>query len=101
MAVKSREEIIAQINARIGEDKSDEAIALIEDVTDTFTDLESKVSGDGKDWKSEAERIDKEWREKYIARFSSGSEDDNSLLGSKGGTEKQYTFDKLFSEKEN
>lgn len=101
MAVKSREEILSQINARIGEDNSDEALALIEDVTDTLTDLETRASGDGKDWKAEAERIDKEWREKYRARFSSGSSEEDNTLGSNGGTEKQYTFDKLFNEKEN
>lgn len=38
MAVRTREEIIAQISARMGDDTSDEAIALIEDVTDTLSD---------------------------------------------------------------
>ena len=96
MAVKSREEIIAEINARIGEDNSDEALALIENVTDTLVDLETRANGDGKDWKAEAEKIDKEWREKYRARFSSGSAEDDTLLGSNGVAEKTYTFDKLF-----
>lgn len=101
MAVKSREEILASISATMGENSSDEVIALIEDVTDTFADLETRANGDGKDWEAEAKRIDKEWRDKYIARFSSGSTDEDDLLSSKGGTEKQYTFDKLFNEKEN
>lgn len=99
MAVRSKDEIIAQLSARLGEDNSDEALALIEDVTDTLDDL-SSVGDDGKDWKAEAERIDKEWREKYKARFTSGSEKDDTNLGSKGEPPKVITFDDLFKEKE-
>ena len=97
MAVKSREEILNQINARIGDDNSDEALTLIEDVTDTFAELESRANGDGTDWKAEAERIEKEWRKKYRERFSSGSSNEDDSIDSNGDTNKKYTFDKLFS----
>ena len=100
MAVRTREQIIAQISARIGDDKSDEAIALMEDVTDTLSELESKVSGDGKDWKAEAERIDKEWREKYISRFSGGSSNDDDVNEPNADEPKSYSFENLFSEGE-
>ena len=96
MAVRTREEIIADISARCGADNSDEVIALIEDVTDTFSDLEQRASGDGKDWKAEAERIDKEWREKYVARFTSGGSDDDDIGGQSNEDKKDYSFDKLF-----
>ena len=99
MAVRSKEEIISQISSRIGTDTSDEAIALIEDVTDTLDDYEARVNGDGTDWKAEAERIDKEWREKYVARFTNGSVEDDDLTDDKGG-EKEYTYENLFKEKE-
>lgn len=69
MAIKTKEELLEAIRSRIGEDSSDETIAFLEDVTDTFTDLETKAKGDGKDWKAEAERIDSEWRIKYRDRF--------------------------------
>lgn len=100
MAVKSREEIVAQLSARIGADTSDDAIALIEDVTDTLSDLETKATGDGKDWKSEAERIDREWREKYIARFSGNGDDDEQDNLPKPRERKPLSFDELFKEKE-
>lgn len=100
MAVRSREEIIAEINARVGADNSDEAIALIEDVTDTLADLETRANGDGTDWKAEAERIDKEWREKYRARFSSNSGEDDDINLSKQGAGKDYSFEKLFKQGE-
>ena len=99
MAVRSKDEIIAQLSAKLGEDSSDEALALIEDVTDTLDTLSGENS-DGKDWKAEAERIDKEWREKYKARFTSGSKEDDTNLGSKGEPPKVITFDDLFKEKE-
>lgn len=98
MAVRSREEILSNLTPLLG-DNSDTAISLVEDITDTFTDLENKVKGDGKDWKAEAERIDKEWREKYVKRFTSGpTEDEPKPIV--GGGEKKYTYENLFKEKE-
>lgn len=100
MAVRTREEIISQLSARIGEDKTDDAIALIEDVTDTIAELESKANGDGKDWKAEAERIDKEWRDKYLKRFSSSSDEPDDVDKKKHGTGKDYSFENLFKQGE-
>ena len=77
MAIRTREELLESIRVKIADDSSDETIQLLEDVTDTFDDLETKAKGDGKDWKAEAERIDQEWREKYKERFfSSDAEED-------------------------
>lgn len=75
MSVKTREEILNNLNAIIGENTSDEALALIEDVTDTFEDLENKTN-DSTNWKEKYETNDKEWREKYRQRFFSKSEDE-------------------------
>lgn len=76
MAIKTKEELLESIRSRIGDDSSDEIIAFLEDVTDTFSDLENKAKGDGKDWKAEAERIDAEWRTKYRDRFFNDKPDD-------------------------
>lgn len=100
MAVKTREEIVAQISARIGDDTSDDAIALMEDVADTLADLEEKAKGDGKDWKAEAERIDKEWREKYISRFNGKTDDNDDIIEPNDDENKRLTFEALFEEKE-
>lgn len=106
MAIRTREELINSINARIGEDTSDEALALMEDVTDTLQDLETKANGDGKDWKAEYEKLDKDWREKYKARFLSGEDnnndnDDNNNNDNDDNDEaKTYNFDDLFKTKE-
>ena len=68
MAVKTREEILAEVKARLGEQNDDETIAFLEDVTDTLSDLKSKSEGQ-EDWKTRYEENDKQWREKYRDRF--------------------------------
>lgn len=99
MAVKTSSEIIEAVKGRIGNDVSDDALTLLEDVTDTLNDLQTKANGDGVDWKSEAERIDKEWREKYFTRFSGDVEDNNPPDNNKDEP-KKTTYESLFEEKE-
>lgn len=70
MAVKTREEILSLVNDRIGEDSSDEAIGFMEDISDTFDDLQRQVSEAG-NWRQKYEDNDREWREKYRERFMS------------------------------
>lgn len=71
MAVRSYEEIMEMIRKRIGEDSSDEAIALIEDLSDT---LQSGNADMVKQLTAEKEELDKTWRERYKARFFGGSD---------------------------
>lgn len=71
MAVKTREDILTAIKGKLGEQTDDDTIALLEDVTDTFTDLEEKANGDGTDWKKKYEEADEAWRKKYTERFYS------------------------------
>ena len=71
MAVKTREDILTAIKAKLGEQTDDDTIALLEDVTDTFTDLDEKAKGDGTDWKKKYEETDEAWRKKYTERFYS------------------------------
>lgn len=100
MAIKTREEIMESIRTRFAEDSSDETLSLIEDVSDTLTDFEAKAKGDGKDWKAEAERIDKEWREKYKARFFDGGNPAPEPEPEEPEDQKILTYDELFKEGE-
>ena len=99
MAVKTREEILTALSARIGDDNSDDAIALIEDVTDTLADAETKAKGDGTDWKAKFEENDKEWRTRYKERFMNSVPDDHDLYEPEPEPEpkKVKTFEELFS----
>lgn len=101
MAVKTRDEIMEAIRKRIGEDTSDEAIALLEDVTDTFTDYETRVA-DKTDWKTKYDEMDANWRKKYMDRFSGKTGEDikeEQEEQIKDDSEPR-TFDELFTERE-
>lgn len=100
MAVLSREDFMEAVRTRIGEDTSDEAIAFLENVTDTIEDYETRVNGDGTDWRAEAERIDKEWREKYIARFNSPVDNKEDDVNTEDDEIKVKTYDDLFKTEE-
>ena len=63
--IKSKEDLLATVSARLEGDTSDEAISLFEDLSDTLTDMETKANGDGTDWKAKYEENDAEWRKKY------------------------------------
>ena len=105
MAVVTLDELMERIRSLIGEDTSDEALALIEDFTDTFTDLETRT---GEDWKSKYDDLDKTWREKYKARFFQKQDDKETnpedVIGDNEEDLKdesiETSFDELFTEKE-
>ena len=101
MAVKTRDEIMEAIRKRIGEDTSDEAISLLEDVTDTFTDYETKVA-DKTDWKAKYDEMDARWRKTYMDRFSgnTGEEVKDEQEEQIKDDSEPRTFDELFTERE-
>ena len=102
--VKSKEELIEEIQGIVGDDKGDNVIALIENVSDTITDLETNSD---EDWKQKFEDNDKMWREKYISRFTDGATEPTEP-GQKPPTEpvepteptaeEEKTFEDLFEE---
>lgn len=98
MAVKTKDELMTIIKARIGEDQSDEAIALVEDISDTFDDMQSKVAGDGTDWKAKYEENDATWRQKYRDRFFNKPETKDDESEDEGEEVKTLSYDELFKE---
>lgn len=62
MARRTREELVAAFCAYAGDRNDDETIALVEDISDSF--------GDGEDWQTKYEENDRQWRERYLSRFS-------------------------------
>ena len=97
MAVKTMEEIIAEVKSKVGEDTDDKTITLIEDITDTLSDLETKAQGDGTDWKTKYEENDAEWRKKYTERFYSCIPEDTTPQSKSDETPKPKTFAELFT----
>lgn len=95
MAVLSKEDFLSRINERIGDDNSDEAIAFMEDMSDTYEDMANKIT-DSTDWKKKYEENDKAWRDKYKERFTSSHNEDEDLSDNDNDTTSPKTFDDLF-----
>lgn len=99
MAVKTIEELMESVRARLGDDQSDEALELLENISDTYSDMQSRTTG-VEDWKKKYETNDAEWRQKYRDRFfnkSNDNDDDDSDDGC-GKPNKPMTFNELFKE---
>ena len=99
LAVKTREDLLKSLNTLIGDNSTDENLAILEDVSDTLTDYEAKTA-DQTDWKSKYEQNDADWRKKYRDRFMSGTEIEDEQEEDNEKDSKSLTFDSLFKERE-
>lgn len=98
--IRTKEELLELIKTQIGDDSSDNAISLVEDITDTYDDMATRVTEAG-DWKTKYETNDAEWRQKYRDRFFHTSEEEVGMEEPKeeyGETETPMTFEDLFKE---
>lgn len=98
MAIKTKAELLELVKARIGDDTSDEALAIIEDVTDTLDDYETRIADSG-DWKARYEQNDADWRKKYKERFFAPTEEPEEIDEPEEVEEKR-TFEDLFKTEE-
>lgn len=96
MAIKTLEEILANVNTILGENTSDEALTLLDDITDTFN------AKDNTDWKQKYEDNDASWRQRYRERFLTGNTDLDKSVDESDDNEdeekKSYKFEDLFKE---
>ena len=95
MAVKTKEELLDSIRARVGEQTDDETIAFLEDVADTLTDFETRTNGGDEDWEQRYKDNDAEWRKRYTERFFSAEPTDPPEPKEPPET-KPKTFEDLF-----
>lgn len=76
MARKKRQELIDSFSAIIGDNNSDEAIAFLEDISDSVDD---DLQGKYDELQGKYDALDGEWRERYVARFKNiGTDPDTS-----------------------
>lgn len=98
--IRTKEELMTLIKEYIGDDTSDKALEIVEDISDTVDDLST---GDGEDWKGKYDELDKSWREKYKSRFFESTEkdkvDDNEEV-EEDEMKKDYKYEDLFKEEE-
>ena len=71
MAIKTTEELIQSLNAVLGDNASDEAIALMEDVSDTLDDSTARGAVD---WEQKYRENDAAWRARYRERFMNNAD---------------------------
>ena len=99
--VKSKEEIIKALSEIVVKVEGDEAVALLEDVTDTLNAQGINENEVQVQIASAVAEVEKKWREKYIARFAdavekSGTESDDEE--NKTDEAESTDFDDLFTE---
>ena len=105
MAVLSHDDFMNAVKGLAGDNADDNTLAMIENFTDTFNDLETRAK-DTTDWKAKYEQNDNEWREKYKARFFEGSAGTDPATVIKEQKEdiiddgNEISFDDLFKERE-
>lgn len=75
MAIRSKDEIMTQLQTIIGEDTSDETLTFIQDVSDTLANENSAERI--KELETQLETQDKEWRAKYRDAFFTGKPDES------------------------
>ena len=104
MAILSREDYFNRLHERIGSDTSEEAITFMEDMTDTYNDMENRTMGDGIDWEQKYHDLDESWKARYQHRFFNGGDrcssgDSESESGDDGDdyNPEEVTVDNLFS----
>lgn len=101
MAILKRDEFFSRIESKLANDTSDEAITFLEDMTDTYNDLENKAnSASSSDWEKKYNELDDMWKKRYRHRFFTGDNRNVPDCGS-GDTPDDYkpddiTIDKLF-----
>ena len=71
MPILNRDAFFAKLQKAVGNDTSEESLSLIEDMTDTYNDLEERANNAGNDWEKKYHDLNHSWQEKYKARFFS------------------------------
>lgn len=72
--VKTKDEIMEEIRAYIGDRADDQTIALVENISDTIDDYAAHG-----DYDKKLMAVEAEWRRKYIDRFMNGGENKNEV----------------------
>ena len=97
--VKTKDEIMEEIRAYIGDRSDDQTISLIENISDTIDDYAAHG-----DYDEKLMAVEAEWRRKYIDRFMSGGENKNEVEAEKTDEEKdkseEIKIEDLYTEKE-
>lgn len=99
MAVLSRDDFFNRLNDYVGADNRDETISFVEDMTDTYNDLERRNTDEN--WEQRYRELDAAWRDRYKRRFFSGdtaSIQSEIISEDETDSAEEITIDDLFKE---
>lgn len=98
--VLGRDELIESVRKVIGETPSEEGVALLENVADSITDLETKVKDIEVESQAKLDTLETEWRNRYTKRFSEtqGAIDIDLHGETEESERKKLTYESLFTE---
>lgn len=95
--IKTLEDLTAEVTTKFGKDKSDDFIEFLENMTDTINELSNRNT----DADERLSKLDNDWREKYIKRFTTvdvvASPRESEEVEEKE-EEKEKTIDDLFDD---
>lgn len=78
MAILSKEDYFKRLHERIGTSSDDDSISFLEDMSDTFNDMEKRAnSNSNADWERKYNELDASWRARYMHRFQTGFDNMN------------------------
>lgn len=70
--ILSREEFFSNLR-KYTKDRTDvEALKFVEDMTDTYNDLETKVVDNGETWKNKYDELNASWKKIYLESLFHG-----------------------------
>lgn len=95
MAVVNKDTIMERLRENFNDNDSDDVLGLLEDVTDTLNDYQSRLEENG-DWKERYEQNDREWRQKYKDRFFNNEPDPEPEPDKDPEQATPTTFEELF-----
>ena len=95
MSIRTKTELIEAVNSIIGESIDDNALQLLDDLSDT---IDSMQSNDNENWHQKYIDNDNAWRKRYKDRFSGAT--DSADFEDEDEDDTPLTYDKLFKEGE-
>ena len=117
MAIISREELVNAVTSRLGELPDDDGITLLENLSDTLNDYESRVNLDFEsersaweneraDYETRLTNLDNDWRKRYTERFNQPVEASHSesfvdeVVDNSQADAEVIDYEDLFTERE-
>lgn len=70
--ILTREEFFSNLRKFTKYRTDDEALKFVEDMTDTYNDLETKVAEKGETWKNKYDELNASWKKIYLESLFHG-----------------------------